>query len=91
MQQFEEQKQFFEEFAHKLEIYDPLDRTITDFEEMSIKREELLDLIQTQLKEVNGQNLSLPLDHYHFQKLSDMFQAEEHKIRCLAQTHIEKV
>lgn len=75
MQQFEEQKQFFEDFAHKLEIYDPLDRTITDFEEMSIKREELLDLIRTQLKEINGQNLNLPLDNYHYQKLLDMFQA----------------
>ena len=40
LRQFEEQKHFFEEFANKLEIYDPLDRTITDFEEMSIKREE---------------------------------------------------
>lgn len=91
MQQFEEQKQFFEDFAHKLEIYDPLDRTITDFEEMSIKREELLDLIRTQLKEINGQNLNLPLDNYHYQKLLDMFQAQEHKIRVLASTHIEKV
>ena len=54
MQQYEEQKQFFEEFANKLEIYDPLDRTITDFEEMSIKRDELLDLINNQLKVING-------------------------------------
>lgn len=58
---------------------------------MSIKREELLDLIRTQLKEINGQNLNLPLDNYHYQKLLDMFQAQEHKIRVLASTHIEKV
>lgn len=58
---------------------------------MSIKREELLDLINTQLKELNGQSLNLPLNNYQHQKLLDMFEVEENKIKSLAQTFIEKV
>lgn len=51
---------------------------------MSINREELLDLIQTQLKEIKGAKVNLHLNNHQFLKIEEMIAQDEQKVRNMA-------
>jgi len=72
--QYSKQKQFFENFAWKVLLYDPLDRPLPNEEEpQSTKRDELLKIVETELTRIDGKQLKLPLCQEKYKKLQTMF------------------
>ena len=52
---YNKQKHFFENFAWKVVLYDPLDRPLpNEDDDQATKRDQLLKMIETETKRING-------------------------------------
>lgn len=90
-QDYQALSEAFEEFACKLEIYDPLGRDIfnEDGDNEALSREELLDEIR-KLQPIVGSSLNVPLSEDMLEDLNNLISLAENQVISLAEDYIHR-
>lgn len=83
-------KQFYTEFASKLQVYDPLERPIPNKKkDQAIKRDQLLDLM-LQTKMVSHKKVEMPMTNSIHIFLNQMFDSIKKENANIAKTYLNK-
>lgn len=68
-------KQFYIDFVNKIQIFDPLDRSLPQQNNQAIKRDEILNTIAG-MAPIPGGGVYAPFSAKHLQKFNDMISHE---------------